>query len=287
VTPEVRAAIERATGSTVASTRAVGGGSIASASEVTLTDGRRVFLKTDANAPAGAFAAEARSLRFIAEPKAVRVPDVIAFEASAGDGAFLLLEHIATGRPAKDHDERLGAGLAAMHRASPGRCGGPADVGCLAGIATDDRTSPDPARFYAERRLLPLFSAVEARGLATRSMREGIDRVCARIHELVPAEPPARLHGDLWGGNAMVDDRGAPCLVDPAAYGAHREIDLAMMQLFGGFSARVFGAYDEAWPRAPGHAGRVPLWQLLPLLVHTILFGGSYAAQVERALRSF
>ena len=116
-------------------------------------------------------------------------------------------------------------------------------------------------------------------------MRVGIESVRRRIHDLVPAgEPPSRLHGDLWGGNAMVDERGAPCLVDPAAYGGHREIDLAMMRLFGGFSPRVLSAYDEAWPLAPGHAERVLLWQLLPLLVHVVLFGGGYVAQVERAL---
>lgn len=281
----IREAIERATGSAIASVHAVSGGSIATATEVMLGSGVRVFLKTDVHAPAGAFAAEARSLRFIDEPGALRVPRVLAVGEEAGDCAFLLLEHVARGAPARDHDERLGRGLAAMHRASPGRFGGPSEHGCLAGITTDDRASPDGTTFYVERRLRPLFAAVERKGLASRAMRVGIERVCETIHELVPrGEPPARLHGDLWSGNAMVDEGGAPCLLDPAAYGAHREIDLAMMRLFGGFSSRVESAYAEAWPLAPGHRDRVPLWQLLPLLVHTILFGGSYVRQVERAL---
>jgi fructosamine-3-kinase len=99
-----------------------------------------------------------------------------------------------------------------------------------------------------------------------------------------PAEPPARLHGDLWGGNLLCDDAGAPCLCDPAVYGGHREIDLAMMRLFGGFGARTFAAYDEAWPLAPGHAARVPLYQLYPLMVHVNLFGGGYIGQVEATL---
>ena len=285
MTPGVRAAIEALTSSTVVSATEVSGGSIATASVVTLADGRRTFLKTDLRAPAGAFAAEARSLRFIAEPRALRVPDVLAVGDGTGDDAFLLLEHITTGRAARDHDEVLGRGLAAMHRAAPARFGGPAEAGCLAGITTDDRAAPDAATFYAERRLAPLLAEAERRGRATRPMRVGIESVRRRIHDLVPAgEPPSRLHGDLWGGNAMVDERGAPCLVDPAAYGGHREIDLAMMRLFGGFSPRVLSAYDEAWPLAPGHAERVPLWQLLPLLVHVVLFGGGYVAQVERAL---
>jgi fructosamine-3-kinase len=95
------------------------------------------------------------------------------------------------------------------------------------------------------------------------------------------------LHGDLWGGNLHVDEYGAPCLIDPAVYGGHREIDLAMMRLFGGFGARVFDAYEEAFPLSSGHAERVPLYQLYPLLVHTNLFGGGYAASVDRALSRY
>ena len=110
--------------------------------------------------------------------------------------------------------------------------------------------------------------------------------MCARLPELCgPAEPPARLHGDLWGGNAIADEHGEPVLIDPAVYGGHREIDLAMMRLFGGFGARCFAAYDEAYPLADGHAERVALYQLYPLLVHVNLFGGGYVASVERVLQ--
>jgi fructosamine-3-kinase len=102
-----------------------------------------------------------------------------------------------------------------------------------------------------------------------------------------PEEPPARLHGDLWSGNAIADRAGAPVLVDPAVYGGHREVDLAMMRLFGGFSERVFAAYDEAFPRAPGHEERVALHQLTPLLVHVLLFGGGYVRQTMRAVERY
>jgi fructosamine-3-kinase len=116
-------------------------------------------------------------------------------------------------------------------------------------------------------------------------MQRSFERLFQNLTELVgPDEPPARLHGDLWGGNLHVAEDGAPCLIDPAAYGGHREMDLAMMQLFGGFSPRVFEAYAESYPLGPGHAERVPLYQLYPLLVHVNLFGGSYVAAVERAL---
>jgi fructosamine-3-kinase len=108
--------------------------------------------------------------------------------------------------------------------------------------------------------------------------------VCERIADLAgPPEPPARLHGDLWGGNVLAGADGRARLIDPAAYGGHREVDLAMLRLFGAPSERVFAAYAEAAPLADGHDERVALWQLFPLLVHAALFGGSYGASVERA----
>ena len=110
----------------------------------------------------------------------------------------------------------------------------------------------------------------------------------ARLPELVgEPEPPARLHGDLWGGNLHIGEAGEPCLIDPAVYGGHREIDLAMMRLFGGFSERVFVAYDEAFPLSAGARERIPLYQLYPLLVHANLFGGSYVGSVERVVASY
>ncbi|HAS10233.1 MAG TPA: fructosamine kinase, partial [Acidimicrobiaceae bacterium] len=98
------------------------------------------------------------------------------------------------------------------------------------------------------------------------------------------AEPPARLHGDLWAGNRLVDRDGRSWLIDPAAHGGHREFDLAMMRLFGGFGAACFAAYDDVHPLADGWEARVPLHQLAPLVVHAIKFGGGYVAGTERAL---
>jgi fructosamine-3-kinase len=119
-------------------------------------------------------------------------------------------------------------------------------------------------------------------------MRAGFERLASRLPGLVgPAEPPARLHGDLWGGNLHIDEDGAPCLIDPAVYGGHREVDLAMMRLFGGFSEGVFRAYQEAWPLAPSHAERITLYQLYPLMVHVNLFGGGYVDSVERGLARY
>jgi fructosamine-3-kinase len=111
-------------------------------------------------------------------------------------------------------------------------------------------------------------------------MRRDFELLFEQLEDLVgPPEPPARLHGDLWGGNLLTDETGGPCLIDPAVYGGHREIDLAMMKLFGGFGARVFAAYDEAFPLSPDAAARVPLYQLYPLLVHVNLSGAATSSR--------
>jgi fructosamine-3-kinase len=273
------AAVEAALGSATLTWNAVGGGDINAAHEARLADGRMIFVKSNHDAPAGMFAAEARGLGWLAETDALRVPAVLA---QAED--FLVLEHIAPGRRRPDFDETLGRGLAALHRKGAESFGLDHD-NFIGRLPQANAPLPTWAEFYRERRLLPqLRMAVDGRR-ASPTMRRGFDRLLPRLEELVgPAEPPARLHGDLWGGNAMADERGQPCLIDPAVFGGHREVDLGMMRLFGGFSARVFAAYEEAFPLPPGSEARVPLYQLYFLMVHVNLFGGSYVASVEHAL---
>ena len=269
-------AIEHALGGKIVAMDAVAGGDINQAHEARLADGRTIFVKSNADAPATMFEAEARGLAWLVQTRALRVPAVI-----AQGPDFLVLERIRSGRRRPDFDEELGRGLAALHRAGAPNFGLDHDnfIGRLSQANAPLATWTD---FYRERRLLPqLRLAIDAH-LASPAIRRGHDRLIARLEELVgPPEPPARLHGDLWGGNAMVDERGMPCLVDPAVYGGHREVDLAMMRLFGGFGPRVFAAYAESFPLAPGHEERVPLYQLYFLMVHVNLFGGSYVASVE------
>jgi fructosamine-3-kinase len=281
----VAAAVEAAVGARIAATRSVSGGDINRAHSVELVDGRRLFVKWNGRAPAGMFAAEARGLAWLAEARALRVPRVVA----VGE-AFLALELIVAAAPARDFDERLGRGLAALHRFGAPRFGLEHDnfIGRLP--QANAAVAPDTwAAFYRARRLEAQLRMAADEGLASSRMRRGFERLFAAIDAdpaavLGPAEPPARLHGDLWGGNLLCDDAGAPCLCDPAVYGGHREIDLAMMRLFGGFGARTFDAYAEAFPLADGHAERVAVYQLYPLMVHVNLFGGSYVGQVEALL---
>lgn len=279
----VLAAIERRLGGRVSRCRAVGGGDVARAEELLLADGRALFLKTREDAPPTMFAREADGLALLAAPEALRVPEVLACS-GADEPGYLALELVRPAPIASDFDDRLGRGLAALHRATLASFGLPHD-NFLATIAQSNAPSVDWPSFYRDRRLAPLVESARDRGLLPRRMLDDFDRLFARIDELArTSEPPARLHGDLWSGNVIVDERGEPCLVDPAVYGGQREIDLAMIKLFGGFGPRVFDAYREAWPLEPAAEGRVSLYQLYPLLAHVALFGASYVPSVERAL---
>lgn len=281
---DLRHEIDRALGSAVASARPLGGGDINDALEVKLEDGRRVFVKTNARAPRAMFPAEARGLAWLDEARAIRIPRVLAVSSEDGAGTpFLALELLERGPRRRDFDEALGRGLAALHRFGAPSFGLDHD-NFIGRLPQSNTPRADWPTFYREQRLEPQLRLAESRGLASRRMRDGFERLFAMLPALVgPEEPPSRLHGDLWGGN-LHDAVGEPCLIDPAVYGGHREIDLAMMRLFGGFGARVFDAYDEAWPLAGGHEERVPLYQLYPLMVHVNLFGATYVGSVERAL---
>lgn len=284
----VRGAVEAALSGRIVATLPVSGGDINDAHRVSLADGRTVFVKTNDAADPSMFPAEARGLAFLAEPDALRVPSVLAVSAGdPGAPSFLALEYLESRTRVPAFDEQLGRGLARLHRSGTDTYGLGYD-NFIGRLPQSNRTKGTWAEFYREERLAPQLRRAANSGLATARMRRGLERLFARMEEHVgPSEPPARLHGDLWAGNLHVDDRGEPCLIDPAAYNGHREVDLAMMRLFGGFSPRTFAAYEEVFPLSGGHEARVPLYQLYPLLVHVNLFGGSYTGAVERALAAF
>lgn len=281
--PPVARAVEAALGAACTSATPVSGGDINDAFEVSLSDGRTVFVKTNDRADPAMFPAEAQGLEWLSKAGALRTPRVLAV--SRGEApAFLVLEYLESARRVSDFDERLGRRLADLHRFGAPSFGLDHD-NFIGRLSQGNASAPTWAEFYRQRRLQPQLERAAERGFAPRELKVGFERLFARMDDVVgPPEPPARLHGDLWGGNLHVDERGEPCIIDPAAYGGHREIDLAMMRLFGGFSHATFAAYDEAFPLAEGHEDRVPLYQLYPLMVHVNLFGGSYVGSVLRAL---
>ncbi len=294
---ELADAVERATGRRVGDARRVGGGCINEGWRVELEGGGRAFVKTRQDVPEGEYAAEAAALRWLAEPGAVQVPAVLGVSDEPGGGGMrlLALEWVDEGSLDSRGAEALGRGLAAMHAAgadgfgatsgSAGAARPPLRFGWL---SLSNEPAGDWPSFYSERRLRPLVRLARDGGSLSSGGAAAVERVCEQMAELAgPREPPARLHGDLWGGNVLAGADGQGWLIDTVAYGGHREVDLAMLRLFGAPSPRVFDAYSEATPLAGGHEERVGLWQLFPLLVHAVLFGGGYGDSTERTAREY
>ena len=276
--------IADAIGVGIARATSVQGGDVATAFRLELEDGRRVFAKTSAAVPPQHFTTEAAGLAWIRGASELCVPQLVAVSDTP---PFLVLEWIEGEGAVAETEASLGRGLAALHHA------GAASFGRTDRRSTGSRGLPNEpcatwAEFYATQRLLPLISlARDSQALPDRTLR-GLETIAWQLGELGgDPEPPARLHGDLWAGNRLVGRGGRNWLIDPAAHGGHREFDLAMMRLFGGFGPDVFAAYAETHPLAAGWQDRVALHQLAPLVIHAVKFGGSYPASVERALSGY
>ncbi|MGY4966127.1 fructosamine kinase family protein [Streptomyces sp. 900105245] len=259
-----------------------GGTASGSPAEVTLAGGTPVMVKRG-DAP-GAVRAEVAGLRWLAAADAVRVPEVLGH-----DELWMVTERVPTGPADPGAAMRFGQALAALHAAGAPRFGTPPPDGpedAYIGLAPM-RNVPgtDWPAWYAEHRVLPYVRGAVDRGTLRPAEATVFERVCERLPDLAgPAEPPARLHGDLWNGNVLWGADGVVRLIDPAAHGGHRETDLAMLRLFGcPHLERVLAGYEEAAPPAEGWRERVGVHQLFPLLVHAVLFGRGYA---ERALEA-
>ena len=229
---------------------------------------------------------EADGLRWLAEPGAIAVPSVVAY---GGEPEVLVLEWIESGPTRPAAAELLGRGLAQLHAAGAPAFGAPRD-GFIGPLPQPNQPvdSATWSEFWFTRRIEPFARRACDAGSLSPAAMDLVARLGARLADVAgPPEPPARVHGDLWSGNVLVDIGGAPWLVDPAAYGGHREVDLAMLTLFGSPGPAFFAAYEELHPLASGWRDRLPLWQLEPLLVHTILFGAGYATQALDVLRRF
>lgn len=291
-TVNVHDAIVRHSGSQPSDIRPLGGGAV-----VARLHDRTTVVAKPAAGP-NATAAEGAGLRWLAEPGDLPVP-----HAHGWDDDWLVLDYIepAGGSPTPAAAEAFGRGLAALHlRGAPAFGAAPPDgpldawIGLAPMTNSDNTTRADTtwAAFYARDRIEPYVRTAVDQGVFTPDDAAVFDTVCTRLPDLQPgAEPPARLHGDLWTGNVHWGSDGRVWLIDPAAHGGHRETDLAMLRLFGTPKlGRIIGAYVEAAdeagrPLESGHEDRVALHQLFPLLVHTVLFGGGYAQQALTAAR--
>ncbi|MEU2542600.1 fructosamine kinase family protein [Streptomyces iakyrus] len=273
--------VARLTGRAVSGARPLSG----ALTEVTLDDGRVVVVKRSAEPEAAR--AEAAGLRWLAAAGSVRLPAVHGHEEGR-----LVIDRVARGRPDGEAAARFGRDLAALHAAGAPAFGAPppgGPVDAYIGLAPmRNEQGTDWPRWYAEQRVLPYLRRAADRGTVLAGEAAVVERLCERLPALAgPAEPPARLHGDLWSGNVLWAADVHVWLIDPAAHGGHRETDLAMLRLFGcPHLERVLDGYQEVAPLADGWAERIGVHQLFPLLVHAVLFGRSYAEQALAVARS-
>jgi fructosamine-3-kinase len=280
---DLRASLEQTLGPLRAITP-VSGGDINAAARVE-TSAARYFVKWNATSVPHMFEAESRGLQLLADAHALRVPHVIALNVQP---PALVLEWIELGGSKQLAAEALGRGLARQHRSSVPAYG--LDHDNFIGSNPQRNT---PARswieFYRDRRLGVQRELAQQRGHLTSDRARRLDRVMNQLDRWIDESVvvPALLHGDLWGGNYLIDAQDQPVLIDPAVYYGDREAEIAFTELFGGFSPRFYAAYHEAWPLDRGYADRRDLYNLYHLLNHLNLFGESYGGSVDAILRHY
>ena len=279
LSPERLGRVAAALGQPLDHVRALSGGDINQA-ELCATPSGPVFVKWNGAPAPRMFEAEAEGLAALRAADALPVPEVLAVGPD-----FLVQEYLPEAAAADDYDERLGRGMAALHAVRGLRFGFHQD-NVLGTLSQHNAWADSWVAFFRHRRLEPLAARATAEGAISPTTRRALDELGRRLGHLIPAGPaPSRLHGDLWAGNVLTAPDGGPVLIDPAVYHGHREVDLAMTELFGGFSPRFYAAYREAWPLEPGYERRREVYQVIPLLVHVILFGGPYEAQLLGCLK--
>ncbi|WP_276367965.1 fructosamine kinase family protein [Chryseolinea sp. H1M3-3] len=233
----------------------------------------------------GMFEAESRGLKLLRKQQAIKIPDVIG-NGTRSPHQFLLLEFIEQKTQIKNYSQHLGQRLAALHRCTAPSFGLDHNnyIGSLQQFNQFHSSWID---FFINQRLnIQLKFAID-NGRVSPDWIQKFQSLYLKLPSLLPQEKPCLLHGDLWSGNLITDDKGEPCLIDPAVYYGNRESDLAMTKLFGGFDEEFYGSYDETFPLQSGYQKRADLYNLYPLLVHVNLFGGSYIHSVETILRAF
>lgn len=270
----------------LASAKPLSGGDIHRAALLTLADGRQFFLKYNTGAQAaGMFRTEALGLALLGASRVIATPKVHG-QGVADNWAFLLLEYIAPGHRNRLFWEDFGSSLAALHATTSAQFGFSHDnfIGSLPQSNQRHSSWPD---FFAQERLLPQMRLAREHNRLNVNDEKQLDSLCQKLASICPHEPPALTHGDLWSGNFLCNTENKPILIDPAASFAHREMDLAMSRLFGGFEAIFYQSYEDAWPLAPGFEKRMEVYQLYYLLVHVNLFGGGYVDSVRSILRRY
>ncbi|MCB0585367.1 MAG: fructosamine kinase family protein [Phaeodactylibacter sp.] len=281
----IKASCEEKLGTEILRVSFVGGGDI---NDARLLESRRGLFFLKMNARPGSvtmFEKEELGLRLLKASGAIRVPQSLGTGQADGYG-FLLLEYVEeTGRSRKFW-ENFGQALANLHRCTDAHFG-LSHSNYIGSLPQANHRHANWADFFILERLEPQVNRAIAHNGLWAGAPSDFDRLYNRIPELCPEEPPALTHGDLWSGNFISAANGEPVLIDPAVSYAHREMDLGMSRLFGGFSPYFYQAYQSAYPCLPGLDERIDIYQLYYLLVHVNLFGSGYVEPVRRILQRY
>lgn len=233
----------------------------------------------------GMFEAERKGLQLLHRASAVRIP-IVHGDGEDPDHAFILMEWIHSAPHNKAYWINLGRTLAALHKSrSPSF--GLDHNNYMGSLPQYNQENDSWSKFFVEQRLEVQVAYAADRGHLDQSLIKQFEKLYKQINSLLPLQEPSLLHGDLWSGNVISDEQGNPCLIDPAVYYGHREVDLAMTRLFGGFDPSFYDAYKEVFPTLPGDLHRSDLYNLYPLLVHLNLFGPSYLSSIRSILKTF
>jgi protein-ribulosamine 3-kinase len=241
------------------------------------------FVKLNTPGRLAMFETEAAGLEALAQTRSIRVPKFIAC-GQTSEHAFLVLEYIGLHRLNNRSEQLLGQQLAQLHRQKQAYFGWHSDNTIGSTVQVNGHYH-DWIPFWQEQRLGHQLALAASKGYGGRLQAQG-EKLCANLSPLFSGyqTQPALVHGDLWGGNAAADEQGNPVIYDPACYFGDRETDLAMTELFGGFSSTFYQAYQAVYPLAPGYKNRKTLYNLYHILNHLNLFGRSYLHQAENMI---
>jgi len=265
--------------------RSVAGGSINEAFCLESPEGNYFLKWNDASAYPGMFTAEEKGLDMLRATKAIKIPQVVAAE-TAGSFSFLLMEWIESGKRKKSFWADFGKNLARLHRMTQEKFGLSHD-NYIGSLPQSNRQHSSWTDFFIKERIEPQVKLAVDGGKLGNVQISQLANLYNRLPDIIPNEKPSLIHGDLWNGNFLVAADGSACLIDPAVYYGHREMDLSMTRLFGGFDDEFYRGYEEEFPLEKGFESRIDIHNLYPLLVHVNLFGSGYIQQVKSFLLKF
>ena len=232
------------------------------------------------------FEKEANGLIFLADLGIFNIPKVIKYGLTDNDFQYLILEWVEKGEPTFDSWKNLGLQMAKLHQQTNANFGWEED-NYISIILQPNTFTPKWEDFYANNRILPMIKLLADKKIINSKEVVAAEKLCYDLKNIFPEEQPSIIHGDLWNGNLLPTKNGNISLIDPAIHYGHREMDIAMTDLFGGFDEEFYSTYNEVFPLAPNFNERKSIAQLFPLLVHALLFEGYYVKDVKTILKKF